>query len=142
MRSGNVDKRTTRAPAQAAEAGRRRYSPRDAGVSDAVALRRHADAAARLLRSIAHRQRLQVLCLLADDELSVGQINERMRMSQSALSQQLARMRADGLVTTRREAQTIFYRIASGPARVLIAALHGIYCAAPAAGSGKQAARG
>ena len=100
---------------------------------DAHAVRGHADDAARLLKAIGQPQRLQVLCLLIDGELSVGQINERIDLSQSALSQQLARLRADGLVATRREAQTIYYHLPAGPARELIAALHRIYCG-PAAG--------
>ncbi len=108
----------------AAAPGRRRR-----GGVDAAAVGAHADEASRLLKSLAHGQRLRVLCLLAGGELSVGQINERVDLSQSALSQQLARLRADGLVATRREAQTIYYRVAAGPARALIAALHDIYCA-------------
>ena len=95
---------------------------------DAGAVRRHADDAARLLKTLAHSQRLRVLCLLVDGELSVGQINERIDLSQSALSQHLARLRDDQLVTTRREAQTIYYRIASGPAHQIIGVLHEIYC--------------
>ena len=105
---------------------------------DAHAVRGHADDAARLLKAIGQPQRLQVLCLLIDGELSVGQINERIDLSQSALSQQLARLRADGLVATRREAQTIYYHLPPGPARELIAALHRIYCGAS---EGNSAAR-
>ena len=108
--------------------GGRSRSPASRGSIDAEAMRAHADEASRLLRTLAHGQRLRVLCLLVDAELSVGQINERIDLSQSALSQHLARLRADGLVATRRDAQTIYYRLASGPARQLIGALHGIFC--------------
>ena len=100
---------------------------------DLDAMRRNADDAARLLKMLAHGQRLRVLCLLVEGELSVGQINERIDLSQSALSQHLAKLREEGLVDTRREAQTIYYRIRSGPASRIIDALHGIYC-----GSGSE----
>lgn len=92
------------------------------------AMRANADEAAQLLKLLANGQRLRVLCLLIGGELSVGEINERVALSQSALSQHLARLRAEGLVTTRREAQTIYYALASGPARQIIASLHDIYC--------------
>ncbi|MHB8679002.1 MAG: ArsR/SmtB family transcription factor, partial [Rudaea sp.] len=88
----------------------------------------HADTASRLLKSLANAQRLRILCLLVTGERSVGALNDQLDLSQSALSQHLARLREDGLVTTRREAQTIHYRLASGPAQRLIKTLHGIYC--------------
>lgn len=88
----------------------------------------NADVAARLLKMLAHGQRLRVLCLLVNGELSVGQINELIDLSQSALSQHLARLRGEGLVATRRESQTIYYRLNSGPAQQIIASLHAIYC--------------
>jgi DNA-binding transcriptional ArsR family regulator len=91
----------------------------------------HADAASGLLKSLGNAQRLRILCLLAGGERNVGELNDLLDLSQSALSQHLARLREDGLVATRREAQTIFYRLASGPAKRLIKTLHGIYCAAP-----------
>ena len=69
-------------------------------------------AAAELLRLLANEHRLEVLCALRTGELSVGQLSGRVGLSQSALSQHLARLRADGVVATRRAAQTIFYRIA------------------------------
>ena len=87
-----------------------------------------ADEAARLLKMLANGQRLRVLCALVDKELSVSQINERVDLSQSALSQHLARLRAEGLVETRRESQVIYYRLRSAPAQRLIATLHDIYC--------------
>jgi DNA-binding transcriptional ArsR family regulator len=69
-------------------------------------------AAADLLRVLANEHRLEVLCSLREGEISVGQLCARVGLSQSALSQHLARLRADGVVTPRREGQTIFYRIA------------------------------
>lgn len=104
-------------------------------------MRENADEAARLLKVLANGQRLRVLCLLVDEELSVGQINERIDLSQSALSQHLAMLRAEGLVTTRREAQTIYYRLTSGPTRRIISELHDIYCEAESGPPSKKRAR-
>jgi DNA-binding transcriptional ArsR family regulator len=71
-----------------------------------------------------------MLCLLVGSELTVGQINEHLpELSQSALSQHLAKLREEGLVTTRGEAQTIHHALAAGPAAHIIATLHGSYCA-------------
>jgi DNA-binding transcriptional ArsR family regulator len=106
-----------------------------ANQGSAAAMAAHADAASRLLKSLANAQRLRILCLLATGERNVGDLNEMLDLSQSALSQHLARLREDGLVATRREAQTIHYRLASGPAKRLIKTLHGIYCAPPARSS-------
>jgi DNA-binding transcriptional ArsR family regulator len=91
-------------------------------------LEAHADAAARLLKAMANPHRLLILCVLGEGELSVGALNERIPLSQSALSQHLAVLRADGLVATRRESQTIYYRIEPGPALDVIRSLHGHYC--------------
>lgn len=87
-----------------------------------------AEQAAELLKSMANPQRLRVLCLLVEGERSVGEINREIALSQSALSQHLARLRADGLVHTRKEAQTVYYRLAEGPASSVIQTLHDLYC--------------
>jgi DNA-binding transcriptional ArsR family regulator len=91
----------------------------------------HADAAARLLKALANPRRLQVLCVLGEEELSVGEINERIPLSQSALSQHLKVLREDTLVTTRRESQTVYYRVAPGPAMDVIDVLHRHFCSVP-----------
>lgn len=97
--------------------------------------------AARLLKTLGNAQRLRVLCLLLDAEMSVGQINEQLpELSQSALSQHLARLRSDNLVATRRESQTVWYALPPGPAQDIIAALYNIYCA-PDAGARKRGNR-
>lgn len=90
-----------------------------------------AEAAAELLKAMANPQRLRVLCLLAEGERSVGEINAVVALSQSALSQHLAVLREQGLVQTRREAQTIRYSLVDGPVARLIHTLHDIYCPAP-----------
>jgi DNA-binding transcriptional ArsR family regulator len=80
----------------------------------------NAEAAERFLRAIANRNRLMVLCSLVPGELSVSALHERVPLSQSALSQHLAVLRNHGLVETRREAQTIHYRIADPRVRRLM----------------------
>ena len=91
-------------------------------------MRAHAADASRLLKALANEKRLMLMCLLAEGERSVGELNARLDLSQSALSQHLAILRDDGLVTSRREAQSIYYRLAQGPAQRVIDTLHGIYC--------------
>jgi DNA-binding transcriptional ArsR family regulator len=91
----------------------------------------HAEAAARLLRSLANPNRLMLLCALTEGELSVSALNERVPLSQSALSQHLAVLREEGLVTTRRESQTIYYSVTPGPALKILDVLHSTYCAVP-----------
>ncbi|TCZ85009.1 helix-turn-helix transcriptional regulator [Lysobacter sp. N42] len=95
---------------------------------DPDAMRRHAGDASRLLRALANENRLMILCLLADGERSVGQLNGEVDLSQSALSQHLAVLRNEGLVCTRRDAQTIYYSLAEGPAGRVIHLLHDLYC--------------
>ena len=86
-------------------------------------------AAANFLRSLANEQRLLILChLAADGELSVSALGERIRLSQSALSQHLAKLRDEGIVAFRREAQAVFYHIADDKAARLLGVLHDIYC--------------
>ena len=84
-----------------------------------------------VLRSLAHEGRLLVLCYLAEaGELSVGELVDRIGLSQSALSQHLARLRAEGLVATRKSAQTVYYRVAEPRILMLLATLHHLYCPA------------
>lgn len=106
---------------------------------DPAAMRDHADAAARLLKTLANEKRLQILCLLAETERSVSELNALLDLSQSALSQHLAVLREEGLVDTRRQAQSIHYSLRPGPAFQIIQTLHGIYCA-PGAGHAKPLA--
>jgi ArsR family transcriptional regulator, virulence genes transcriptional regulator len=90
---------------------------------------RQAGEAARLLKVMANECRLLVLCFLAEaGELSVGELTERVGLSQSALSQHLAKLREEGLVTTRKEAQSVFYRVCDPKAQQVLALLHQIFC--------------
>lgn len=92
-------------------------------------LEQRVDEAARLLKLLANESRLLILCrLVAEREMPVGALAAAVGLSQSALSQHLAKMREDGLVATRREAQTVFYRIADPNARRVLALLKSIYC--------------
>ena len=91
-------------------------------------MQENAQEAAGLLRALSHEARLLVMCQLGQGELSVGEINDAVRLSQSALSQHLAKLREDGFVSTRREGQTIYYRISDPRVSRLIGALHDIFC--------------
>lgn len=83
-----------------------------------------------LLRTMANASRLQILCLLAQHgELSVGALADGVGLGQSALSQHLARLRTEGIVATRREAQTIHYRIAEPRVEPLMMTLYTLFCA-------------
>ena len=92
------------------------------------AMQEHAKEAARLLRSMSNESRLMVLCSLIQGELSVSELNDRVPLSQSALSQHLASLREAGLVSTRRESQTIYYRLDGDDAVKVIEVLHSIFC--------------
>jgi len=87
-----------------------------------------ADKAAKLLKSLANAHRLMILCRLHEGEASVSELEAQIPLAQSALSQHLARLRHEGIVTTRREAQTIYYDLAPGPAVALIRQLYALYC--------------
>jgi len=91
-------------------------------------MRQHAPDAAGLMKALGNESRLMILCTLAEGEHSVGELNEMVPLSQSALSQQLAKLRSQGIVTTRRESQTIYYSLADGPANRVIRLLHDIFC--------------
>jgi DNA-binding transcriptional ArsR family regulator len=88
-----------------------------------------ADEASALLKALANRHRLIIICQLSDKERSVGELAELLDIRDSTVSQHLALLRKDGLVTARRDGQTIWYSIASAPARELVGALYRAYCA-------------
>ena len=87
-----------------------------------------AQKASELMKTLGHRDRLMVLCHLISGEKSVGELASLLEIPQSPLSQHLARMRKESLVSTRREAQTIYYSITSGEAGRIVALLHELYC--------------
>lgn len=90
-------------------------------------LENRAGEAAELLKVLANDQRLIILCRLSDAELSVSELGEYVNLAQSALSQHLAKLRAQGLVATRREGQNIYYRLANPTAQKLVGALCELY---------------
>lgn len=97
-------------------------------LNDAKQLTVKAAEAARLLAALANESRLMILCELVDGERSVGTLVEAVGLTQSALSQHLAKLRAAGIVATRRDAQTIYYRLASEAAGSVMTTLAEIYC--------------
>ena len=81
-----------------------------------------------LMKVLSNEHRLMILCLLVEQERSVGDMARALNMRQAALSQQLALLRKDGLVNTRRDAQTIFYSLARDDVRALMGFLYETYC--------------
>lgn len=99
---------------------------RDDAIGD---LEAKAAEAAGLLRALSNENRLLILChLISEGELSVGAIVERVGLSQSALSQHLARLRQEGLVAFRRESQTLFYHVADPRAAAVLNLLRDLFC--------------
>lgn len=92
-----------------------------------------AGSASDLLKALGHPNRLMILCLLVDRHRSVGELATLLGARVSTISQHLSLLRREGLVRARREAQTIWYAIASEPARRVLETLALIYCAAPPA---------
>src|SRR3982751_6642717 len=90
-------------------------------------IERNIEIAANLLKALSNEKRLLVICALYKGEKSVGELEEIVTLSQSALSQHLARLRRDGLVNTRREAQTIFYSLHDRAAKAILRCLYDIY---------------
>ena len=91
-------------------------------------LEKKAEQASALLKAMSNQSRLMILCQLNEGEKSVGELERIVGLSQSALSQHLARLRRDKLVKTRREAQTIFYSLQGDEAVTVIKTLYGLYC--------------
>jgi ArsR family transcriptional regulator, virulence genes transcriptional regulator len=96
--------------------------------ADAEHMADEAKRAADFLKALAHESRLMILCILAEGEKSVSELEELLALRQPTVSQQLARLRADGLVTTRRAGKTIHYRLASEEARVVVGAVYEMFC--------------
>ncbi len=94
-------------------------------------MRAAADEASGLLRALANRHRLLILCRLLDGERSVGELTDALGIRDSTVSQHLALLRKDRLVRTRRDGQTIWSAISSAPARAVIQVLYRCYCGSP-----------
>lgn len=91
-------------------------------------MERNVKHASTLLKAMSNEKRLMILCYLGQGEMSVGALEKLVGLSQSALSQHLARLRRDGFVKTRREAQTIYYSLKGKETEVVIGALKQLYC--------------
>jgi len=105
---------------------------------DPAAMQLAANDASELLKALSNRHRLLILCQLIDGEKSVGQLADFLGVRDSTASQHLALLRRDRIISGRRDGQTIWYRIASQPARDIMQVLYAAYCA----GSKPRAARG
>ena len=96
--------------------------------SEQEKLLENAQEVAGILKQLSNPYRLMILCCLSESELTVGDLNQRIDLSQSALSQHLAKLRESNIVTTRRESQTILYRIANSKIADLLVVLHEKFC--------------
>ncbi len=91
-------------------------------------MEKNAPQAVSTLKAMANERRLQILCLLYEKEYSVGELCGCLDLSQSALSQHLAWLRRENIVTTRKEAQVVFYSLASDEVKKIMNLLHDLYC--------------
>ena len=98
---------------------------------DPEPMARNAKRASDFLKALAHESRLMILCILSEGEKSVGELEELLSLRQPTVSQQLARLRADGLVEPRREGKAIYYRLASEDARTIVGAVYDCFCRKP-----------
>src|SRR6476660_772622 len=98
---------------------------------DTTEMEAAADHASGLLKALSNRHRLLIICQLIDGERSVGDLAQFLGLRDSTVSQHLALLRKDGLVSARRDAQTIYYSITSDPAREVLTALYRVYCTPP-----------
>jgi DNA-binding transcriptional ArsR family regulator len=102
---------------------------KNAMLMDLATFERHAGEVAGVLQALGNQRRLMILCKLAEHgEARVSQLAEDVGLSQSALSQHLARLRDEGIVAFRRDATTLWYRIADPRCEALMATLHRLYC--------------
>src|SRR5690606_2211947 len=97
-------------------------------MTDPQAMAANAARASDFLKALANPHRLLILCYLAEGEMSVGQLEQLLKLRQPTLSQQLARLREDALVDTRRAGKMIYYRLASNEAREVIGLLYQLFC--------------
>ena len=95
---------------------------------DLELMQQNASRASDMMKLLSHPHRLMILCELNQGECSVGDLGERIGINQSPLSQHLARMRHEGVVQSRREAQTVYYSLAGEEIGAIISLLYGLYC--------------
>jgi DNA-binding transcriptional ArsR family regulator len=103
----------------------------DAAMSDELdRMMGKARKAADFLKALSHENRLLLLCLIAEKERSVSELEEILALRQPTVSQQLARLRLDGMVTTRRDGKAVYYSLASEDVRRVISVIYDIFCGA------------
>jgi DNA-binding transcriptional ArsR family regulator len=95
---------------------------------DLESMQANADEAASVIKTLANPSRLMVLCALVTREHTAGELEHLVGLSQSALSQHLARLRKQGIVKTRREAQKIYYSLGNDHVRKIVTTMHDLYC--------------
>lgn len=105
---------------------------------DAAALDSRAEAAALLLKSLANSVRLKMLCAMVGGEQSVGAIAAHVGVRETVISQHLMRLRAEGIVTYRRQGTTVFYALADGPAQAVMRTLYEVFCGSGAERSARR----
>ncbi len=98
---------------------------------DPATMKASADDACALMKALANPHRLMIVCALAEGEQSVGAIAQMLGARETLASQHLGLLRREGLVSARREGQSIFYALQSGPARAVVETLAGQFCALP-----------
>lgn len=96
---------------------------------DTDALMENARRAAAFLKAIGHESRLVILCTLAEGEKSVGELEKLLKQRQAGVSQQLARLRSEGLVKARREGKMVYYSLSSDEARAVVGIVYQMFCA-------------
>lgn len=101
---------------------------KDASAEELEQLQIQARRASELMKALSHETRLLILCLLTEKEMSVSELEEIIGLSQAAVSQQLARLRLERLVSTRREGRQIYYRIVDNEVNTIIESLYDLFC--------------
>lgn len=101
---------------------------KDASASEVAALHAQARKASELMKALSHETRLMILCLLNEQEMSVTEIEQIVGVPQATVSQQLARLRLEGFVATRREGRMIYYRIADSEVATIVESLYDVFC--------------
>ena len=101
---------------------------KDASSEELEQLQIQARRASELMKALSHETRLLILCLLTEKEMSVSELEEIIGLSQAAVSQQLARLRLERLVSTRREGRQIYYRIVDNEVNTIIESLYDLFC--------------
>ncbi|MDX1609409.1 MAG: metalloregulator ArsR/SmtB family transcription factor [Halofilum sp. (in: g-proteobacteria)] len=115
-----------------------RGSPGPEAAAGAAEMAEHAREAARLLKALAHEGRLMILCMLVEGERSVSELVQMLDASQPIVSQQLARLRAQEFVTTRRKGKHIYYSLANDEVREVVTVLYRLFCAGPSERQGQS----